>query len=235
MRFWVENRNIGSFGAHKGAYTLYICIHIHIWTDWGSKSLRLGWQFIAPPPPPSTYPFGHMLHECKYWNNLRKSARNSLTGRLVVWTSRRPNKSHEKEHWTQYVRTTGRIRNLFENGIGKQKCHSSCPVRTKELNFYTHFFFVPFAYQSGTRARARVSGKNMQNLQLSRIYGYLCCTLNAIELALNKWHGAQFDSDSPSCTPFRRWNSRCLHFALPSNVHSHSPSFLCFWLSFKTF
>lgn len=153
MRFWVENRNIGSFGAHKGAYTLYICIHIHIWTDWGSKSLRLGWQFIAPPPPPSTYPFGHMLHECKYWNNLRKSARNFLTGRLVVWTSRRPNKSHEKEHWTQYVRTTGRIRNLFENGIGKQKCHSSCPVRTKELNFYTHFFFCTFCLPIRNRGK----------------------------------------------------------------------------------
>jgi len=54
---------------------------------------------------------------------------------------------------------------------------------------------------------ATATCKNMQNLQLFRIYGYLCCTLNAIELALNKWHGAQSDSpalDPPSCTPFRR-------------------------------
>jgi len=59
---------------------------------------------------------------------------------------------------------------------------------------------------------ATATCKNMQNLQLFRIYGYLCCTLNAIELALNKWHGAQSDSpalDPPSCTPFRRWNKRC--------------------------
>lgn len=35
----------------------------------------------------------------------------------------------------------------------------------------------------------------------SRIYGYLCCTLNAIELVLNKWHPVQCPTASSSSSP----------------------------------
>lgn len=137
-----------------------------------------------------------------------------MANSLASWTLRRRHKSHTK-------RPTERIRNLFKNQhflLPKHTLHSLSACIC--VFIYAAFFCIFQSQQSETQNGGRGNSRPLHCEQRTtesaaeickicsfyRIYGYLCCTLNAIELALNKWQPATLPLPLPVPlrAPFRR-------------------------------
>lgn len=280
MWFWVENRIIAIHMDHPSPQTLLppsltSCtrakVRIRNMGCWAAavNHCGLAGQFIVTALP-TWWQGPRLLSElppslcCAYvrraWilKEVQEVA-NSLASWSCspCWTLRRRHKSHTK-------RPTERIRNLFKNQ------HFLLPKHTLQYLCVWVFIYAAFfcIFQSQQSETGRGRGNSLLPLHFEkrttesaaeickicsfyRIYGYLCCTLNAIELALNKWHPATptkpsllspFLHTAPLRAPFRRWNKRsaCARFACPFSVYPCLSLSVClsvvpFWPSFKTF